>query len=134
MNKISEPLLDRIDIHVETTMPTYEEAESGASGEKSADIRNRVLKAIEVQRKRYESSAILYNSQLSTKQIEKFCRVDKDSKEIIKKTFDKLGFSIRGYHKVLKIARTIADLDGSEDIHEIHALEAVNFRRLMKDR
>ncbi|MCL2564436.1 MAG: YifB family Mg chelatase-like AAA ATPase [Defluviitaleaceae bacterium] len=134
MNKISEPLLDRIDIHVETTMPTYEEAQSASSGESSEDIRVRVLKAIEIQRKRYESSGILYNSQLSAKEIEKFCTVDKGSKEIIKNTFEKLGFSIRGYHKILKIARTIADLDGSENIHEIHALEAVNFRRLMQER
>lgn len=134
MNKISEPLLDRIDIHVETVMSTYEEAENTEPGEKSEDIRKRVLKAVEIQKKRYEQSGILYNSQLSAKQTQEFCRVDKASRKLVKDTFEKLGFSIRSYHKVLKIARTIADLEGAENIHEVHALEAVNFRRLMRER
>lgn len=134
MNRISEPLLDRIDIHVETTMPSYEEVEGAPPGEKSEDIRKRVLAAIEIQHKRYKSSGILYNSQLSTKQIEQFCQIDDGSKQIVKKTFEKLGFSIRGYHKILKIARSIADLDASDNIHEMHVLEAMNFRKLMRER
>ena len=134
MGKISEPLLDRIDIHVETLMATYEEAEGGPAGEKSEDILKRVLKAAGIQRKRYESCGILYNSQLNSKQTREFCRLDKATAQVVKKTFEKLGFSIRSYHKVLKIARTIADLDGSENIQEVHALEAVNFRRLLREK
>ena len=134
MSRISEPLLDRIDIHIETTMPSYEEVEDGAPGEKSEVIRERVLKAIAIQRERYSSSSILYNAQLSSKQIEQFCRIDEGSKQIVKRTFEKLGFSIRGYHKILKIARSIADLDASDDINEMHVLEAMNFRKLMRER
>ena len=134
MSKISEPLLDRIDIHIETTMPSYEEIEDAVPGEKSEIIRARVLKAIAIQRERYGSCGILYNSQLSSKQIEQFCRIDERSKLIVKGTFEKLGFSIRGYHKILKIARSIADLDGAENISEVHVLEAMNFRKLMRER
>ena len=134
VNRISEPLLDRIDIHVETVMSTYEEASAAEPGEKSKDILHRVLKAVDIQKKRYDGSGILYNSQLGAKQIDIYCRIDKSSQALVKKTFEKLGFSIRSYHKVLKIARTIADLDGCEHINEIHVFEAVNFRRLMKER
>lgn len=134
MGRISEPLLDRIDIHIETAMPTYDEIEDTAPGEGSEVIRKRVLKAIAIQRNRYKSSGILYNSQLSTKQIEEFCQIDDSSKQLVKKTFEKLGFSIRGYHKILKIARSVADLDDSKNIHEMHVLEAMNFRKLMRER
>ena len=134
MGRISEPLLDRIDIHIETTMPTYDEIEDGTIGEKSEVIRERVLKAIAIQRSRYKSSGILYNAQLSSKQIEEFCQIDDASKQLVKGMFEKLGFSIRGYHKILKIARSIADLDATQNISEAHVLEAMNFRKLMRER
>ena len=134
ISRISEPLLDRIDIHIETTMPTYDEIDDGTKGEPSSIIRERVLKAIAIQRERYKSSSILYNAQLSSKQIEEFCRIDEASKQLVKGMFEKLGFSVRSYHKILKIARSIADLDGVTDITEAHVLEAMNFRKLMRER
>ncbi|MDL2248847.1 ATP-binding protein, partial [Tyzzerella sp. OttesenSCG-928-J15] len=131
LHKISGPLLDRIDIQTETTKIDYSDIRySGGSGEKSADILKRVLKAIEIQKRRYQNDNILYNSQLSSTQIEKYCKLDDKCHILLKQAFDSMGLSVRAYHKILKVARTIADIDECENIEDIHVMEAIQYRSL----
>lgn len=130
MGKISGPLLDRIDIQVEAGPVNYKELESTGNEEKSADIRRRVAQAHRIQQERYKNESIHFNSQLSAAQIEKYCVLGYMEKTILKNAFDTLNFSARAYHKLLKIARTIADLDGSENINVSHISEAVQLRNL----
>ena len=131
LQKISGPLLDRIDIQTETTKIDYSDIRySKGSGEKSETILKRVLSALEMQKVRYKNSGILYNSQLSATQIEEHCPVDEKSHALLKQAFESMGLSVRAYHKILKVARTIADLDGSEKIEDMHVMEAIGYRSL----
>ena len=131
LQKISGPLLDRIDIQTETTKIDYNDIRySKGSGEKSEVILKRVLSALEMQKIRYKNSNILYNSQLSATQIEEHCPVDEKSHVLLKQAFESMGLSVRAYHKILKVARTIADLDSSEKIEDVHIMEAIGYRSL----
>ncbi len=130
MGKISGPLLDRIDIQVEAGPVNYKALDSTGSEERSADIRQRVIAAHKIQQKRYKDENIYFNSQLSASQIEKYCVLGNMERTILKNAFDTLNFSARAYHKLLKIARTIADLDGSENINVSHISEAIQLRNL----
>ncbi|MBQ7266434.1 MAG: YifB family Mg chelatase-like AAA ATPase [Firmicutes bacterium] len=130
MAKISGPLLDRIDIQVEASAVDYKDLNTRAQGEKSEDIRKRVIKAHKIQLERYKNEKIFFNSQLSAAQIEKYCSVDEQGASLIKLAFDKFEFSARSYHKILKIARTIADLEGEKDILPKHISEALQLRNL----
>jgi len=128
IGKISGPLLDRIDIHVESFRGDYETL-SGKKSISTAEIKERVLRACEMQHKRYGDKN-KYNAHLNVAEIEQYCKLDKTGNEILKQAFDKLGMSARAYHKILKLARTIADLEESETIEILHLTEALNFRSL----
>ncbi|MCI1959495.1 MAG: YifB family Mg chelatase-like AAA ATPase [Clostridia bacterium] len=128
--KISGPLLDRIDIQVEVSAIKYDDLESSKKEESSEEIRKRVIKAHNIQLERYKNDGIQFNSQLTPPLIEKYCALGSKEKEIIKMAFDRLGLSARGYHKILKTARTVADLEGSENITSKHLLEVIQYRSL----
>ena len=128
--KISGPLLDRIDIQVEASAVNYKDLEITSSTESSKTIKDRVINAQKIQLDRYKNDGIYFNSQLTANLIEKHCELGNDEKEILKGVFDKLQLSARAYHKILKIARTIADLEQSQNIGVIHIAEAVQLRNL----
>lgn len=130
--KISGPILDRIDIQIEVPAVKFEKLEE-RKAECSESIRERVNKAREIQLKRYKGLNIYSNSELSPKLIEKVCKLNEPSKIILKKSFEKLKFSARAYSRILKVARTIADLDGKQNIDSIHVIEAIQYRSLDKN-
>lgn len=130
MNKISGPLLDRIDIQVEVTKVSYQKLDSNIKIETSSQIRKRVNLARKIQIKRYSPYGIYSNSELTPNLIEKYCKLDTSSKIILQKSFEKLGLSARAYHRILKVSRTIADLDGKEQIEAKHVAEAIQYRNL----
>ena len=132
INKISGPLLDRIDIHIEVPSVKYKDL-SGNKGESSEEIRKRVNDARSIQMKRYKDYGIFSNSELTPKLIEKFCALDYKSQEVFNNFFEKLKFSARAYSRILKLARTIADLDNSENIEINHITEAIQYRSLDKN-
>ncbi|WMI79871.1 YifB family Mg chelatase-like AAA ATPase [Anaerotignum sp. MB30-C6] len=128
--KISGPLLDRIDIMVEMPGVTYEDLEGIESGEASSKIKRRVLKAHGIQLERYKKEGIYFNAQLSAAQIEKYCSLGTKEKDMLRNAFERLDLSARAYHKILKVARTVADLDGSENITLPHLAEVLQYRSL----
>lgn len=130
MNKISGPLLDRIDIQVEVTKVSYQKLDSNIKIETSSQIRKRVNLARKIQIERYSPYGIYSNSELTPNLIEKYCKLDTSSKIILQKSFEKLGLSARAYHRILKVSRTIADLDGKEQIEAKHIAEAIQYRNL----
>lgn len=130
INKISGPMLDRIDIHIEVPQVKYEKLDNSISSETSNKIKKRVNAARNIQIHRYQECGIFSNSELTTNLIEKYCKLNDESKHIMKKAFEKLGLSVRAYNKILKIARTIADLDNSNDIQTDHIAEAIQYRTL----
>lgn len=132
MGKISGPLLDRIDIQIEVTGVKYQKLESNNKIESSKDIQKRVNVARQIQRERYKDEKIYSNSELTPKLIEKYCQIDEESKKILQTAFEKLGFSARAYGRILKVARTIADLAGSTQINRSHIAEAIQYRSLDK--
>jgi len=127
--KLSGPLLDRIDIHIEIPLIPYEKLISN-KGEYSKDIKTRVSTAAKIQEQRYENDSIMYNAELSPGLIEKYCNLGNKETALLKKAFLELNLSIRSYHKIIKLARTIADLDGSTNINLIHLSEAIQYRGL----
>lgn len=128
LSRISQPILDRIDLKVEIPPINFEEISNKNVSESSASIRRRVMRARRMQEKRYENSPVVFNSRLENNQVEEFCILEQSSKEIIKDTFKKSDFSARSYHRILKTSRTIADLEGSEKIMDKHVIEAIMFR------
>lgn len=130
LSKISGPLLDRMDIQIEVSPVYYDDLNSKTEGESSKEIKERVLKARKIQLERYKDLDIYTNSQLSPKQLDKYCKIDKESQELLKLAFDNLGLSARAYSKILKVARTIADLEGNENIMQKHIAEAIQYRSL----
>ncbi len=130
--KISGPLLDRIDIHIEVPAVKYEELSSLPTGEHSADIRKRVNNARKIQLERFRKTKIFSNSQMNAKQIRKYCVLDDEGKILLKNAIEKMGLSARAYNRILKVSRTIADLDNSEMIKSLHISEAVMYRSLDK--
>ncbi len=130
--KISNPLLDRIDIHIEVLPVDYKELRENKKLETSKEIRDRVNNARTIQLKRYEGDSIYSNSQLSPKDIKKYCKLNKEADGIMKEAFKRYRFSARTYNRILKVARTIADLDGQDIIVGKHILEAIRYRSLDK--
>ena len=133
INKLSGPLLDRIDIHIEVQKVEFEQLSDQRKGESSREIRNRVLKAREIQEARYQKLNISYNAQMGAKEIEQFCQLDSASLNLIKMAMDRLNLSARAYDRILKVARTIADLSESENIQSNHIAEAIQYRSLDRD-
>jgi magnesium chelatase family protein len=132
-SKISGPLLDRIDIHIEVPAAKYQELSSNLPAESSAQIKERVNKARIIQRERFKDDGIMCNAQMSHKQVRKFCVLGKEESELLKMAMTELNFSARAYDKILKVSRTIADLAGSENIKTEHLSEAIQYRSLDRD-
>ena len=130
ISKISGPLLDRIDIHIEIKPVKYEKLSSSKVIENSEKIKERVNKAREIQLKRYEGLNIFSNSGLTPKLIQKYCVIDENCKKILNNAFKKFGLSARAYTKILKVARTIADLEQQKNINYKHVAEAIQYRSL----
>jgi magnesium chelatase family protein len=134
LSKISGPLLDRIDLHVEVTPVNFNELASDRLAEKSEDIRERVIKAREIQTARFGTRPDLHaNAQMSPKMVRDLCKIDTAGQTLLKKAMEKLGLSARAYDRILKVSRTIADLGGSEDIQIEHLAEAIQFRSLDRE-
>lgn len=134
LNKVSGPLMDRIDIHVEVVPVTHEELASTKPVEKSEEVRKRVIKARAIQNKRFaEYERVHCNAQMSRKQVEQYCRISSEGEERLKTAMERLGLSARAYDRILKVARTIADLEESPTIEIEHLSEAINFRSLDRD-
>ncbi len=134
LNKISGPLLDRIDLHVEVTPVSFNELSSSAGFEKSASIRERVIKARDLQSARYKNSEGIYaNAQMSSKMLKEICVVDTASQHLLRTAMEKLNLSARAYDRILKVSRTIADLAGSENIRAEHLAEAIQYRSLDRE-
>ncbi len=130
MSKISGPLLDRIDLHVEVPAVKYDELETKEKGESSASIKERVNNARKIQLERYRSEGVYSNSQLTPKLMEQHCTPETEAAELLREAYESLGLSARAHNRILKVARTIADLDGSEKINAEHIAEAIQYRAL----
>ncbi len=131
-SKISSPLLDRIDIQVEVPAIKFREIVSNREEESSSEIRKRVTRARNIQLKRFKNKKIFSNSQMTTKEIKKYCKIDEEGKKLMEIAVTKFGFSARAYDRVLKVARTIADLEGKENIEVSHISEAIQYRIMDK--
>lgn len=134
LNKISGPLLDRIDIHLEVTPVPFKELSTQKSGEHSETIRERVIKAREIQAERFADKEGIYaNAQMSTKQLQTYCQIGEAGSALLKNAMEKLGLSARAYDRILKVSRTIADLAASADISTEHLAEAIQYRSLDRE-
>ena len=134
LNKISGPLLDRIDLHVEVTPVAFSELSNQTNGETSAIIRERVIKAREIQNIRYrEQPGVYANAHMSSKQLREICVIGTVGENLLKKAMEKLNLSARAYDRILKVSRTIADLAGNEDIKPEHLAEAIHYRSLDRE-
>ncbi len=134
LSKISGPLLDRIDIHIEVTPVPFEKLSEDRTGESSVDIRKRVTAARERQTERFaESNSVHYNAQMNTKQIRKHCELDEASKGLLKTAMERLNLSARAYDRILKVSRTIADLEGVVTINGSHISEAIQYRSMDRE-
>jgi magnesium chelatase family protein len=134
LSKISGPLLDRIDLHVEVNKVSFDELSSKKSGENSESIRQRVIVAREIQSKRFMGVKGVYsNAQMSSRMVRSVCRIDETGAGLLKNAIQKLNLSARAYDRILKVSRTIADLDLSEHIKPVHLAEAIQYRSLDRD-
>lgn len=133
MRKLSGPLLDRIDLFSFVTSLSYEDMETKVKGESSKEIRARVERAREMQKDRFREENIYCNAQMNGKLIRKYCELDDKSNKILEKIYNKYGLSTRAYSRILKVARTIADLSGKESIEESHIIEALQYRRFLNE-
>ena len=134
LGKISGPLLDRIDIHIEVTPVPFEKLSEDRKGEGSVEIRKRVTVARELQTDRFKAlENVHYNAQMNTKQIRKHCVLDEDSKQLLKTAMERLNLSARAYDRILKVARTIADLENTLEVNGDHIGEAIQYRSLDRE-
>lgn len=134
LSKVSGPLLDRIDIHIEVTPVPFEKLSEDRKGESSVEIRKRVTKAREHQTERFkELDNVHYNAQMNTKQIREHCKMDEVSKQLLKTAMERLNLSARAYDRILKVARTIADLENAADVTGNHISEAIQYRSLDRE-
>lgn len=130
MAKISGPLLDRIDIHIEVPAVPYKELSDDRAGTSSSMMRDQVVAAREIQARRFATSRTRYNGQMTSRQIRQFCKLTDDCQELLRNSVNDMGLSARAHDKVLRVSRTIADLDNSEHIQASHLNEAINYRML----
>jgi magnesium chelatase family protein len=130
--KISGPLLDRVDIHIEVPAVQYKELRGGAAAEGSAEIRTRVMAARERQRERFKKfgEKIYSNAQMTTRQVRAYCGLGPDAKRLLERAMQQQGLTARAHDRILKVARTIADLDGAESLRVAHLVEAIQYRTL----
>jgi len=132
LHKLSGPLMDRIDIHIEVDNVTYDDLRSDVLEESSTDIKKRVDKARDIQLARFKDTGVYHNSKMTDQQLKEYCKLSNDSDIILRHAFEKLKLSARAYNRILKVARTIADMEGSESITEDHIMEAISYRSLDK--
>ena len=132
VGRISGPLLDRIDIHIDVPAVKFKElrGHAGSAGDSSETIRERVVKAREIQLRRFNGDGVFSNSAMSPKQIRIYCELDEQSEQLLEKAMLRQGLSARAHDRILKVSRTIADLDKSENIQPTHISEAINYRSL----
>lgn len=134
MTKVSGPLLDRIDIHIEVPAVKYKELASNNGGESSIEIRKRVVNARKIQRERFSDIPHIFtNADMGSREVRHFCRIDSAGSELLKMAITKLGLSARAYDRILKVSRTIADLENSENILPHHVSEAIQYRSLDRE-
>ena len=134
LNKISGPLLDRIDIHVEVVPVPFKEMSEARNGEKSAQVRERVVKARKIQEERYQEKKNIHcNAQMTSRQLREICKIDSTGQLMLKNAMEKLSLSARAYDRILKVSRTIADLEGSAGILSEHLAEAIHYRSLDRE-
>jgi magnesium chelatase family protein len=129
-SRVSGPLMDRIDIHIEVPAVKFSEVSSDTSAEPSSAIRERVTLAREIQYARFRNDGIYANAHMKPRHIRKYCKIDEDSLRLMEAAMNRLGLSARAYNRILKVARTIADIDGSEKIGTEHISEAIQYRSL----
>lgn len=130
LSRVSGPLLDRIDIHIEVPAVKYKDLASEASGENSAAIRARVIRARQVQLRRFKGKNLFSNARMEPKEIRQYCKIDDTGHDLLKMAITKLGLSARAYDRILKVSRTIADIEGSEEIRHEFVSEAIQYRSL----
>lgn len=130
LNKISSPILDRIDIHIEIKPVKYEDLKDDSKSKSSAELKREVVRARLIQEERYRTEKISTNSELNTNQMKKYIKLSEDVEKIAKMAFNKYNFSVRSFNKIIKMSRTIADLEGSKEIESKHLLEAIRYRSL----
>jgi magnesium chelatase family protein len=130
LNRVSGPLIDRFDIHIEVPPVDYNDLTNSAAGESSQKIRERVNAARKLQTERYTGSKTTCNARLTDAEFERYCKITDEADALLRQAFDTMGLSARAYNRIVKVARTIADLDGSEDIGIAHIAEAVQYRSL----
>jgi len=134
LNRISGPLMDRIDLHVEVTPVPFTDLTNANPGEKSKSVRERVVEARKMQEKRFvKRDNIFSNAQMTSKDLEKYCSLSEKGRILLKNAMEKLSLSARAYDRIIKVSRTIADLDGSEDIQTQHLAEAIQYRSLDRE-
>lgn len=134
MNKISGPLMDRIDLHIEVSPVPFDDLAAERNGEKSIEIRKRVEEARAIQTKRYKNiPKIHYNAQMGPRQLDDYCQMDETGKKLIKTAMEKLNLSARAYDRILRVSRTIADLEQSEELKSHHIAEAIQYRSLDRE-
>jgi magnesium chelatase family protein len=130
MAKISGPLLDRIDIHLEVPPVPFRELSDERTGSSSADMREQVVRARAIQSKRFGTDRVQLNGKMTPRQIRKYCKLEADAEALLKTAMEEMGLSARAHDKILRVSRTIADLDGSKQITAAHLSEAINYRTL----
>ncbi|MCH5329434.1 MAG: YifB family Mg chelatase-like AAA ATPase [Alistipes sp.] len=133
MSRISGPLLDRIDLHIEVTPVSISEMTSDRSEEPSAVIRERVMRAREIQQRRFAGTGVYTNSMMNSRMLREYCVLDAGARGLLERAMDRLSLSARAYDRIVKVARTIADLEGAADIGAAHISEAINYRTLDRD-
>ncbi|WP_353686302.1 YifB family Mg chelatase-like AAA ATPase [Thermodesulfovibrio sp. 3462-1] len=129
-SKVSGPLVDRIDMHIEVPRVNYQELKNDTPSESSSSVRERVIRARQIQLKRFKNEGIYCNAHMKTKHLRKFCMINEDCHSLLQSAMEKLGLSARAHSKIIKVARTIADLEGSENIKSQHVAEAIQYRSL----
>lgn len=134
VNKISGPLIDRIDIQINVRQEKFNKITSQVKGESSEEIRKRVINARNIQLERYKELKIYSNAELMDKYIEKYCSPDEEGKRLLEKAFEKFKLSTRAYTKILKVARTIADLEYEKEVKTKHIAESIQYRGLDRKR
>lgn len=130
LSKLSGPLMDRIDMHIEVDSVTYDELNSEELEESSEEIKARVDVARKIQQDRYKDTAVFSNAKMTDQQLKKYCKISHESDKMLRYAFEKMNLSARGYNRILKVARTIADLEGSDNIQDEHIMEAISYRTL----